>query len=55
MGSLPTWAVWSIVVPLVLLSPVIALLLANPGRGCGGWHGLISPQVYRACSLELPC
>lgn len=28
MKSLPTWAVWSIVVPLVLLSPVIAFLLA---------------------------
>jgi hypothetical protein len=28
MSSLPTWAVWSIVVPLVLLSPVIAFLLA---------------------------
>jgi hypothetical protein len=28
MDGLPTWAVWSIVVPLVLLSPVIALLLA---------------------------
>ena len=28
MDSLPTWAVWSIVAPLVLLSPVIALLLA---------------------------
>jgi hypothetical protein len=26
MSSLPTWAVWSIVVPLVLLSPVIAFL-----------------------------
>jgi hypothetical protein len=28
MNSLPTWAVWSIVLPLVLLSPVLALLLA---------------------------
>ena len=28
MSNLPTWAVWSIVVPLVLLSPVIAFLLA---------------------------
>jgi hypothetical protein len=28
MGSLSTWAVWSIVVPCVLLSPVIAFLLA---------------------------
>ena len=28
MDSLPTWAVWSIVVPLVLMSPVIVLLLA---------------------------
>jgi hypothetical protein len=28
MDSLPTWAVWSIVVPLVLLSPVLAFLLA---------------------------
>jgi hypothetical protein len=28
MDSLPTWAVWSIVVPLLLLSPVIMLLLA---------------------------
>jgi hypothetical protein len=28
MKSLPTWAVWSIVTPLVLLSPVIAVLLA---------------------------
>jgi hypothetical protein len=28
MSSPPTWVVWSIVVPLMLLSPVIALLLA---------------------------
>lgn len=28
MSSFPTWAIWSIVVPLVLLSPVIAFLLA---------------------------
>jgi hypothetical protein len=28
MKSLPTWAVWSIVAPLALLSPVIAVLLA---------------------------
>jgi hypothetical protein len=28
MDSLPTRAVWSIVAPLVLLSPVIAALLA---------------------------
>jgi hypothetical protein len=28
MKSLPTWAVWSIVVPLVLLSPVIAFQIA---------------------------
>ncbi len=28
MNSLPTWAVWSIVVPLVLLSPIIAFFLA---------------------------
>jgi hypothetical protein len=28
MDSLPTWAVWLIVVPLVLMSPVIVLLLA---------------------------
>jgi hypothetical protein len=28
MDSLPTWAVWSIVVPLLLLSPVIMFLLA---------------------------
>jgi membrane protein YdbS with pleckstrin-like domain len=28
MSSLPTWAVWGVIVPLVLLSPVIALLLA---------------------------
>lgn len=28
MSSLPTWAVWSIVVPLVLLSPLIAFILA---------------------------
>jgi hypothetical protein len=28
MDSLPTWAVWSIVMALVLLSPVIAFLLA---------------------------
>lgn len=28
MSRLPTWAAWSIGLPLVLLSPVIALLLA---------------------------
>jgi hypothetical protein len=28
MSSIPTWAVWAIVVPLVLLSPVLAFLLA---------------------------
>jgi hypothetical protein len=28
MSSLPPWAIWQIVVPLVLLSPVIAFLLA---------------------------
>jgi hypothetical protein len=28
MSSLPNWAVWSIVVPLVLLSPMIMFLLA---------------------------
>ena len=28
MSSLPTWAVWSIVVPCALLSPVIAFFLA---------------------------
>jgi hypothetical protein len=28
MSSLPTWAAWSIAVPLVLLTPVIAFLLA---------------------------
>jgi hypothetical protein len=28
MSNLPTWAVWSIVVPLLLLSPVIMSLLA---------------------------
>jgi hypothetical protein len=28
LSSLPTWAVWLIVVPLVLRSPVIAFLLA---------------------------
>ncbi len=28
MSSIPTWAVWTIVVPLVLFSPVIAFLLA---------------------------
>lgn len=28
MNSFPTWAVWSIAGPLVLLSPVLALLLA---------------------------
>ena len=28
MSRLPTWAVWSIFVPLVLLSPVIAFLMA---------------------------
>ncbi len=28
MDSLPTWAVWGVVVPCVVLSPVIALLLA---------------------------
>jgi nitrate reductase gamma subunit len=28
MSNLPTWAVWSVVVPLLLLSPVIMLLLA---------------------------
>ena len=28
MNSLPTWAVWGVVVPLVLLSPVIMFLLA---------------------------
>lgn len=28
MHNLPTWAVWAIVVPLVLLSPVIAFFLA---------------------------
>ncbi|MBV8772730.1 MAG: hypothetical protein JO166_10455 [Deltaproteobacteria bacterium] len=28
MSSLPAWAAWSIVVPLVLLSPVVGLLLA---------------------------
>jgi hypothetical protein len=33
MNSLPTWAVWGVVVPLVLLSPVIALLLAIVGDG----------------------
>jgi ABC-type transport system involved in cytochrome c biogenesis permease component len=27
MSSIPTWAGWSIVVPLILLSPIIALLL----------------------------
>jgi hypothetical protein len=27
MSSLPTWVAWSIVVPLVLLSPVIMFLL----------------------------
>ena len=27
MESLPTWAVWGVVVPCVLLSPAIALLL----------------------------
>ena len=33
MSSLPTWAVWGVVVPLVLLSPVIALMLAIAGEG----------------------
>jgi hypothetical protein len=28
MGSLPTWAVWGVVVACVLLSPVLAILLA---------------------------
>jgi hypothetical protein len=28
MDSLPTWAVWGVVVPCVVLSPVIAFLLA---------------------------
>jgi hypothetical protein len=28
MSTLPTWAIWSIVVPLVLFSPVIAFFLA---------------------------
>jgi hypothetical protein len=28
MDNLPTWAVWGVVVPLVLLSPVIMFLLA---------------------------
>jgi hypothetical protein len=28
MDSLPTWALWSIVIPCVLVSPVIAFLLA---------------------------
>jgi hypothetical protein len=28
MSSLPTWAAWSIVVPLVLLSPVLGFVLA---------------------------
>lgn len=28
MDRLPTWAVWSIVLPLVLLSPIIAFFLA---------------------------
>lgn len=28
MESLPTWAVWGVVVPCVVLSPVIAFLLA---------------------------
>jgi hypothetical protein len=28
MSSLPTWAIWLVAVPLVLLSPVIALSLA---------------------------
>jgi hypothetical protein len=28
MSSVPTWAVWSIIVPCVLLSPVIAFFLA---------------------------
>lgn len=28
MDSLPTWAVWGVVVPCVVLSPAIALLLA---------------------------
>jgi hypothetical protein len=32
MKSLPTWAVWSIVAPLMLLSPVIALMLAIVGE-----------------------
>lgn len=35
MRSLPNWAVWSIVVPLVLLSPVIALA-SGASRGLGG-------------------
>ncbi len=29
MDNLPTWAVWGVVVPCVVLSPVIAFLLAN--------------------------
>ncbi len=28
MSSLPTWAIWSIIVPAVLLSPALAFLLA---------------------------
>jgi hypothetical protein len=28
MDSLPAWAMWGVVVPCVLLSPVIAILLA---------------------------
>jgi hypothetical protein len=28
MSGLPIWAAWSIVVPLILLSPIIAFLLA---------------------------
>jgi ABC-type transport system involved in cytochrome c biogenesis permease component len=39
MHSLPTWAIWTIVVPLVLLSPVIAFLLgmATEIVICGLW------------------
>jgi hypothetical protein len=29
MSSIPTWAIWSIIVPCVLLSPALAFLLAT--------------------------
>jgi hypothetical protein len=35
MNSLPTWAVWGFVVPLVLLSPVTAFLLALAAEAMG--------------------